>query len=89
MVIVKILKRKDASSVLVAIVLAFAVSTFLAALTVDLSSKISGLDSEMQAYRTWQEAYLQPAVMLLLQIVFLEVLAWIVLGLKELMKNSK
>lgn len=89
MVVVRVLKRKDAASVLVAIVLAIAVSTFLASVSIELSNKIAGVETGLDVAREWQEVYLQPFILLLLQVVFLEVLAWIVIGLKDFWKSAK
>lgn len=84
MYIVKVLKRKDASSVVVAIFIAMALGMWLPSAVGKLSGWISGLsDNQYYAYSApganWQAAYLQPAVFFLLQLIALEILLRIVI----------
>ncbi len=79
MYIVKVMKRKDASSVVVAIFLAMALGTWLPSLAGKLSGWISGVsDGQYYSYSIpgagWQVAYLQPAVFFILQVMVLELL---------------
>jgi hypothetical protein len=81
MVLVKILKRKDASSVLVAILIAIILQPLLGTMA-HLAGTISGLDNGQYpsgAYpgSGWKGEYLYPVVLAVIQIVLLEVLAWI------------
>ena len=84
MVLVKILKRKDASSVLVAILVAMIVQQPLISLTGKPASIISGINGSQYGFGYgpgggWQSQYLFPIVWALLEIVILEVLAWVVI----------
>ena len=90
MVLVKILKRKDASSVVVAVVLAFIVSQLATSLTAELAARLSGVgDSQLfGAGGGWQVVYLQPVIWALLQILVLEVLAWIVVFVTSAAKKK-
>lgn len=79
MYIIKLLKRKDASSVIVAIYIAMALGTWLPSTVGKLSGWISGVsDGQYYSYSIpgagWQTAYLQPAVFFLLQLIALELL---------------
>jgi hypothetical protein len=81
MVLVKILKRRDASSVLVAIVLAMIITQPLTSMTGKLASKISGLGGN-NGYgygpgTGWKSEYLFPIVWAAVQIIVLEILAWV------------
>jgi hypothetical protein len=92
MVLVKILKRKDASSVLVAILLAMIITQPLNAMTIRLASKISTVSNGVGGYGgpggPWKNEYLFPLVWAILQIIILEILAWIyVLGKQPMRKN--
>jgi hypothetical protein len=81
MVVVKILKRRDASSVVVAVVVAIIVSGMLVAVTAHLAGWISGLSegqySNPASSTGWQEQYLYPVVQAALQLLALEVLGWL------------
>lgn len=82
MVLVKILKRKDASSVLVAFLLAMVIQQPLFMLTGKPASIISGLKGNQGFYYgpggDWKSQYLFPVVWVIVQVVALEILAWIV-----------
>lgn len=82
MVLVKILKRKDASSVLVAVLLAMIISQPLSMMTGKPASIISGLQETNGFYYfgpggDWQTQYLFPVVWPLIQIIVLEILCWV------------
>lgn len=94
MVLVKILKRKDASSVLVAIVLAMIVAQPLSMMTMRLASKIASANNGQYGFSGpgggWKNEYLFPLVWAVLQIIILEILAWVfVLGNRPVRKRSK
>ncbi|HLB66471.1 MAG TPA: hypothetical protein VJJ78_02675 [Candidatus Saccharimonadales bacterium] len=78
MVIIKVLKRKDASSVIVAVVLALVAISLVSAPAADLSNKIVN-SGQGDVFANWEDIYLQPAVLALLQVAFLEVVGWIYL----------
>lgn len=81
MMIIKILKRKDAASVIVAVVLAMIIVSFLPVVTGKLAGQISGLkEGQYLSYSTnggWKAEYLDPVVWAALQIILLEILCWV------------
>ena len=90
MLLVKTLKRKDAFSVVVAIIIAMIVAQPLTIMTAKPASILSGESN--QAYGpggSWQLQYLNPIVWALLQLVVLEVLCWLCLGLAKLSMKGK
>lgn len=79
---IKVLKRRDASSVVVAIVIGWIVAQMLPALTAKLAGSLSGADeSQYIMYSApgadWQAQYLYPVVHALLQLVLLEIVLWL------------
>jgi hypothetical protein len=83
MVLVKILKRKDASSVLVAIILAMIISQTITSTTGTLASKIAFVHNGPFGYGPsghWKDQYLFPIVWAIVQIIILEILAWVYIG---------
>ena len=79
---IKVLKRKDASSVVVAVVTALILSQLLSVLTSDVSGKILGLnEGEYIAYAApnadWIAQYAHPVVYATLQLLLLEVILWL------------
>ena len=79
MVLVKILKRRDAASVVVAIIIAMIISSPISSATVSLANKISGVSNG--GYNMtgggWKNEYLFPVVWAILQLIILEILGWI------------
>lgn len=90
MVIVQILKRKDASSVVVAIVLGLILLTLLSSVTGELAAKISGTTDlgGFAAGPSWKITYLQPTVAAALQVIALEVLGWLYVYAKGIVKSK-
>jgi hypothetical protein len=90
MVLVKILKRRDASSVLIAILLAMIVASPLSTMTIRLASKISSVNGQYGGPGGgWKNEYLFPLVWAVLQIIALEILGWIyVLGTSPLKRKK-
>jgi hypothetical protein len=89
MVLVKILKRKDAASVVAAVALGLAVSNFLSTVSSELSARLSGTYEDVGVVTGWQVTYLQPLVWLVLQVVFLEILSWVVLMVREFVVSNR
>ncbi len=95
MYIIKVLKRRDASSVIVAVFIAFALTTWLPSLLGRLSGWISGIsDGQYYSYSMpgadWQTTYLQPTVFFLLQLLALEVLLRLVVWIHPIfVRKSK
>jgi hypothetical protein len=88
----RVLKRKDASSVVVAVVVALIVSQWLPSMVADLSNSISGTEQGMTAAysyaKDWQEQYLQPSVFAVLQLVALEILIWVYAWLRSALSGK-
>jgi hypothetical protein len=82
MVLVKILKRRDASSVVVAVLVAMILAQPISDVTTRLAAKISSLHNGQYvgyAYpgSGWKGEYLYPVIWAVLQLILLEILAWI------------
>ncbi len=71
MVVVRILQRRDAASLVVAIAAGLVVGQFVSSITNHLSDVLSGVDSNA----SFKTAYWQPIVTFVLQLVVLEILA--------------
>ena len=76
MLLVKILKRKDASSIVLAIVIGSLLVQFLQSVTNKWAIKISQVNYGPVPYH-WKQDFLMPAVWLLLALVALEALCWL------------
>lgn len=70
MYIVRVLKRKDAASVVVAIVLGFILIEILSVVTLDLSSYLSGITAN--ADLNWRQYVVQPIIAAFLKVIVLE-----------------
>lgn len=79
----RVLQRKDASSVLLAVLLGFITLQFVLAETSPLSARILGESANLQAVTT-KDQYLAPLVSFVLQLIAVEVLVWVVVGLRTL-----
>lgn len=77
----KILQRRDASSVLLAVVLGFITLQFVLAVTSPLTAKILGEGESLQTVG-FKDQYLAPLVALVLQLIAVELLVWIVAGIR-------
>ncbi len=97
MYVVKVLKRKDASSVIVAVVVAMFVLQFLTITTQELSSRLAlwqwskTPEGGPSFYATsgWRMAYLQPLVVLLVELVALELLVWVYVWLHSAFSKKR
>lgn len=92
MMLIKILKRKDASSVLVAVVLAMILSQPLTSIGGLWANKVVGLDDGPFSYGPtggWKNDYLFPVVWAVLQILLFEVLAWLYVYGAKMFKRSR
>ena len=78
MYLVKVLKRKDASSIVAAILVAMIVSQLLLAVTMRWASWLSGQQNGASGYAVpgsgWKGEYLFPVVWAVVQLLTLEVL---------------
>ncbi len=92
MVLVKILKRKDASSVIVAVAIALIINQLLSWVTGDLAVRISGISEGGFSYSTggnWRNMYVQPIVAALLQLIALEIVVRIVVLVNTAFSGGK
>jgi hypothetical protein len=75
MVLVKILKRKDATSVILAIFLAMVLIQFVQSITLNWANWLSGLNYGRPVDGSgWKQEYLLPVVSAVLSLLVLEVL---------------
>ncbi len=82
MLIYKVLKRKDAMSVIIAVVIAFALMQTLSVWSIDITSQITNSQGMYGGgLGGWENQYLNPAVSFAVQLVMLEVVLWIWVGL--------
>ena len=82
---IKVLKRKDAASVIVAIVVAMIIGQVLPIVTAELTNWLTGVTEGGFSYAIpgadWKTQYLNPVVSAAVQLAALEVLVWLyVLG---------
>lgn len=78
MVLVRVLERRDAASLVVAIAAGLVIFSFVTSVTAHLTAVISGIDTD-ESFRT---AYWQPIVAMVLQLVALELLARLVIAVR-------
>lgn len=92
MVLTKILKRKDASSLVVAIIAASAIGQMITSFTSLPTALLTGLGNNPEvvdpAGAAWQISYFYPVVALALQLVALELLARGVIALRAVYRTS-
>lgn len=74
MVLVRMLKRKDAASVVVAVVVGFIIYAFLSTIAEPLADKLVSRNPSLVS-GDWQTQYLFPAVLAAIELVALEVLS--------------
>ena len=79
----KVLQRKDGSSLIVGVVLAFLTLQFVVAVAAPLTSKILDESQNLQT-SGFKDQYLAPLVALLLQLIAVEILVWVVVGIRTL-----
>ena len=92
--IVKVLKRKDAASVVLAVTIGMILLQLVTTVTPELAGKISGLEEGQYVNysfpgATWQSAYLFPVVSAALQLIALEILVWLYVGVHGLVAKKK
>ena len=93
MVLIKVLKRKDASSVMLAVLIALIVWQPLLQVTARLAAKISGLHGG--AYVAYyvpnsgrRGEYIYPIVSVIVQLLILEILGWFYILAKGALKKK-
>lgn len=89
MVIVRILQRKDAASLVVAVAAAIVVAQFLTFMGNQLSYELLGAGPGEDYTPDWKVTYAVPIVALLLQLVMLEVLARLVVWGRSMAINRR
>ncbi len=87
MYIIKLLKRKDASSVIVAIIVALILNTVLFVLTNDLATYLSGI--ETVGGTAWREEVVRPLISAGLQLIALEALLRVVIFVRPYFVRRK
>lgn len=87
MYIVKVLKRKDASSVIVAVILALILGGVLTVLTGDLSTYLSGI--ETSGGTEWRENIVRPLIAAGLQFILLEAVLRVVIYVRPMFVRRK
>lgn len=88
MYIAKVLKRKDAVSVIVSVVLAMIIVQSIPSLTARLAQVLSGEKiSSATVGVGWQSQYLFPVIVALLQVITLEIILRVYVYLHGLMKK--
>lgn len=87
MYIVKILKRGDAASVVVAVVLALILAGVLPNVTSDLATYLSGIETANST--EWRENVVRPLINAVLQIVVLEAFLRVVVFVRPYFVSKK
>ena len=88
MYITKILKRKDAASITVAVVLGLAFMNFLSGISVGLANYVTGLSADRMS-SDFNEQYLFPLALLLFEVLFLELSLRLIVWLHPIVINRK
>lgn len=79
----KVLQRKDGSSLIVGVLLGLVALQFVLAVAAPLSAKILNESGSLQA-TGFKDQYLAPLVALLVQVILVEILVWVVVGIRML-----
>ena len=87
MYIVRILKRRDAASVVVAVVLAFVLSSVVTVLTADLATYLSGI--EVSGGTQWRENVVRPLIAAGLQVILLEAILRLVIAIRPVFVQKR
>jgi len=87
MVLVRMLKRKDAASVVVAVVVGFIVYNFLNGVVEPWASDLSSKTTSTVG-GDWHDQYLYPSLLAALELLVLEVLCWAYVALNSSFKSK-
>lgn len=87
MYLVKILKRKDAASVVVAIVLALVMLDVVSVLTSDLATYLSGI--ETAGGTEWRENVVRPLIFAALKVIALEIVLRVVIWVRPMFVQKR
>lgn len=77
MAIEKVLKRKDAASVIVAVAVGMLLYQFVSHIGVALADRFSTFEVDGVGSPDWQDHYLVPFIALLVQLLLLEAVIWL------------
>jgi flagellar biosynthesis protein FlhB len=94
MYVVKVLKRKDAASIAVAVAIAWIFVMWAPIMVGELSGMLSGVSDNQYMYSApgsdWKVTYLQPTILAILQFILLEVVLRIIIAFRNvLVRKSK
>lgn len=94
MLFIRILQRKDAAAIILAVALGLAVAQFMSVVALGVSqlldAAINGNIGGKNGYTyDWRASLFNPAMLLFLQVTILELLARIVIGLRRLLRAGR
>ncbi len=94
MVFIRILQRKDVTSIILAVALGLALAQFMSVVALGLSSLFSSIingDIGVKAgsIYDWRASLFEPAMLFILQVIVLEVLARIVISFRKIVISYK
>lgn len=93
MVLVKLLQRKDATSVVVAIALGLFVAQFTSVFASGVTEYMADLINQSQSTSSsvfdWRSVVFEPAMLLIVQTLLLEGLMWVAIGVRGLLRHAK
>ena len=78
----KVLQRKDGSTLVVGVVMAFAFIQFVTTVTSPLAAKIMGQQTQGYPEIPFKDQYVTPLVALLLQLIAIELFVWLIVGIR-------
>ena len=85
MILVRVLQRRDAASIVVAVAAGLVLANYLGALSYTLSSALIGQNGGGPSGIEWRQAYLIPLMAMIVSFVGLEILANIVVVMRKLL----
>jgi len=85
MVVVRMLKRRDAASVVIAVAVALILYALVSAVSDPLASNLS--DRNPVPVSDWHTQYLYPVVLAAIELIALEILGWIYVAVHSLAKS--
>lgn len=90
MAIEKVLKRKDAASVIVAVVVGLVLFQFLSNVSNELANNFSAVERPALGTIGWQDHYLVPFMAMAIQLALLELVIWVYsIANKAVSKNKR
>ncbi len=89
MAIEKILKRKDAASVIVAVAVGLVLYQFLSNVSTEIANKFSAVERPALDGIGWQDHYFVPFMAMLVELAVLELLIWAYTMVNKAVSNQK